>query len=96
MLAENLLGAPQTAQEQGDAVHLTYVVTHRRVFRYRLYELGTRPYRGQGEMLAQYNLERGGLFRGLIFIVLVLRVTVVFVVTLIVIALTLFTNAFKS
>jgi predicted DNA-binding transcriptional regulator YafY len=58
VLAENLLGAPQTAQEQGDAVHLTYVVTHRRVFRYRLYELGTRvrvagPEDVRAEMLAE-------------------------------------------
>ncbi len=42
VLAENLLGAPVTALEQDDTVHLTYVVTNRRVLRYRLYELGTR------------------------------------------------------
>ena len=58
VLAENLLGAPVTAQEQGDAVQLTYVVTHRRVFRYRLYELGTRvrllgPDDVRDEMLAE-------------------------------------------
>ena len=58
VLAENLLGAPVTAREQGDAVRLTYVVTHRRVFRYRLYELGTRvrllgPDDVRDEMLAE-------------------------------------------
>jgi predicted DNA-binding transcriptional regulator YafY len=58
VLAENLLGAPVTAREQGDAVQLTYVVTHRRVFRYRLYELGTRvrllgPDDVRDEMLAE-------------------------------------------
>jgi predicted DNA-binding transcriptional regulator YafY len=42
VLAENLLGAPARAQEQDDTIRLTYVVTNRRVFRYRLYELGTR------------------------------------------------------
>ena len=31
---------------------------------FALYELGTRPYRGQGQFLSQYNLERGALFRG--------------------------------
>ncbi len=58
VLAENLLGSPVTAGEQGDAVQLTYVVTHRRVFRYRLYELGTRvrllgPDDVREEMLAE-------------------------------------------
>ena len=58
VLAENLLGSPVTAGEQGDAVQLTYVVTHRRVFRYRLYELGTRvrllgPDDVRDEMLAE-------------------------------------------
>jgi len=58
VLAENLLGAPVSAQEQSDAVRLTYVVTHRRVFRYRLYELGTRvrllgPDDVRDEMLAE-------------------------------------------
>ncbi len=58
VLAENLLGAPVTAREQSDAVQLTYVVTHRRVFRYRLYELGTRvrllgPDDVRDEMLAE-------------------------------------------
>ena len=58
VLAENLLGAPVTAREQDDAVHLTYVVTNRRVFRYRVYELGTRvrllgPDDVRDEMLAE-------------------------------------------
>jgi predicted DNA-binding transcriptional regulator YafY len=42
VLAENLLGAPAKADESGGLLSLTYVVTHRRVFRYRVYELGTR------------------------------------------------------
>jgi predicted DNA-binding transcriptional regulator YafY len=58
VLAENLLGTPLTAHEQGDAVRLTYGVTNRRVFRYRLYELGTRvrllgPDDVRTEMLAE-------------------------------------------
>jgi proteasome accessory factor B len=58
VLAENLLGAPVSARDQGDSVHLTYAVTHRRVFRYRLYELGTRvrllgPDDVRDEMLAE-------------------------------------------
>ena len=42
VIAENLLGTPVRAGESGGVLELTYVVTHRRVFRYRLYELGTR------------------------------------------------------
>ncbi len=42
VIAENLLGTPVRAEESGTVLELTYVVTHRRVFRYRLYELGTR------------------------------------------------------
>jgi predicted DNA-binding transcriptional regulator YafY len=42
VLAENLLGAPVTATEDHTLARLTYVVTNRRIFRYRLYELGTR------------------------------------------------------
>lgn len=58
VLTENLLGAPGSAQEQDDTVRLTYVVTHRRVFRYRVYELGTRvrllgPDDVRDEMLAE-------------------------------------------
>jgi predicted DNA-binding transcriptional regulator YafY len=58
VLAENLLGAAVTAAVNGNTVRLTYVVTHRRVFRYRLYELGTRvrllgPDDVRDEMLAE-------------------------------------------
>ena len=42
VLAENLLGTPAKTVESDGLLRLTYVVTHRRVFRYRLYELGTR------------------------------------------------------
>ena len=42
VIAENLLGTPVRAAESDAALEMTYVVTHRRVFRYRLYELGTR------------------------------------------------------
>ncbi len=42
VIAENLLGTPVSADESEAVLELTYVVTHRRVFRYRLYELGTR------------------------------------------------------
>jgi predicted DNA-binding transcriptional regulator YafY len=58
VLAENLLGAPLTADEADDVVRLTYVVTNRRIFRYRLYELGSRvrllgPDDVRAEMLAE-------------------------------------------
>ena len=42
VIAENLLGTPARADESDGVLEMTYVVTHRRVFRYRLYELGTR------------------------------------------------------
>jgi predicted DNA-binding transcriptional regulator YafY len=42
LLAENLLGSPVAADVRDDSVVLRYVVTHRAVFRLRLYELGTR------------------------------------------------------
>jgi predicted DNA-binding transcriptional regulator YafY len=42
VIAENLLGTPARAEESDGVLEMTYVVTHRRVFRYRLYELGTR------------------------------------------------------
>jgi hypothetical protein len=42
VLAANLLGTPAATVESGGALTMTYVVTNRRVFRYRLYELGTR------------------------------------------------------
>ena len=58
VLAENLLGTPATAHVEADVVRLTYVVTNRRVLRYRLYELGTRvrllgPDDVRAEMLAE-------------------------------------------
>lgn len=42
LLAENLLGRASQVSEHAGALHLRYVVTHRAVFRWRLYELGTR------------------------------------------------------
>jgi predicted DNA-binding transcriptional regulator YafY len=42
VLAENLLGPPTVTSESDGVLTMTYVVTNRRVFRYRLYELGTR------------------------------------------------------
>jgi predicted DNA-binding transcriptional regulator YafY len=42
VLVENLLGTPTQVAESGAALAMTYVVTHRQVFRNRLYELGTR------------------------------------------------------
>ena len=39
---EGLLGAAATARESDDEVVLTIPVTHRRAFRRRLYELGSR------------------------------------------------------
>ncbi len=42
VLVENLLGTPGEAARSGDDLSMTYRVTNRRVFRYRLYELGTR------------------------------------------------------
>jgi predicted DNA-binding transcriptional regulator YafY len=42
VLAQNLLGTPASTVESGGDLTMTYVVTNRRVFRYRLYELGTR------------------------------------------------------
>lgn len=42
LLVENLLGRPLHAAEEARTVRMTYVVTNRRVFRWRLYELGTR------------------------------------------------------
>lgn len=58
VLAENLLGPPGTVAEQGASTLLGYRVTHRRIFRYRLYELGTRvrvlgPDDVRAEMLAE-------------------------------------------
>jgi predicted DNA-binding transcriptional regulator YafY len=42
VLAENLLGTPRSTEAADGAVTLGYLVTNRRVFRYRIYELGTR------------------------------------------------------
>jgi predicted DNA-binding transcriptional regulator YafY len=42
VLAENLLGTPVSTAESGGNLALTYLVTNRQVFRYRIYELGTR------------------------------------------------------
>lgn len=58
VLTENLLGDPAGATTTDGVDHLTYVVTNRRVFRYRVYELGTRvrlvgPDDVRAEMLAE-------------------------------------------
>ncbi|MBA2768758.1 MAG: WYL domain-containing protein [Sporichthyaceae bacterium] len=42
LLVENLLGDPSALTDKGDSVRMTYVVTNRAVFRWRVYELGTR------------------------------------------------------
>jgi hypothetical protein len=42
VLAENLLGTPVQVAESGGTLTMAYLVTNRRVFRYRIYELGTR------------------------------------------------------
>ena len=42
VLVENLLGAPASATEAAGGLLMTYVVTNRAVFRWRVYELGTR------------------------------------------------------
>ena len=42
LLVENLLGGAQGVDEDGGTLRLTYVVTNRAVFRWRVYELGTR------------------------------------------------------
>jgi predicted DNA-binding transcriptional regulator YafY len=42
VLAENLLGTPGSVTEDDGVLAMTYAVTNRRVFRYRVYELGTR------------------------------------------------------
>ncbi len=42
LLVENLLGEPREEAEEAGAARLTYVVTNRAVFRWRVYELGTR------------------------------------------------------
>lgn len=42
LLAENLFGRPGNVAEESGSVRMSYVVTNRAVFRWRLYELGTR------------------------------------------------------
>lgn len=42
VIAENLLRTPATATESRGVLTMTYRVTNRRVFRHRIYELGTR------------------------------------------------------
>jgi predicted DNA-binding transcriptional regulator YafY len=58
LLVENLLGQPSAAAEDAGALRMTYVVTNRAVFRWRVYELGTRvrivgPEDVRQEMLAE-------------------------------------------
>jgi predicted DNA-binding transcriptional regulator YafY len=58
LLVENLLGEPTGVTEQAGAVRMTYAVTNRAVFRWRVYELGTRvrvvgPEDVRREMLAE-------------------------------------------
>jgi predicted DNA-binding transcriptional regulator YafY len=64
VLVENLLGTPSAVAESGSALAMTYVVTHRRVFRNRLYELGTRvrvvsPDEVRAEILAELTALAG-------------------------------------
>jgi hypothetical protein len=42
LLVENLLGQAADVAEDAGTLRMTYVVTNRAVFRWRLYELGTR------------------------------------------------------
>jgi hypothetical protein len=42
VLAENLLGDAADVKASDDVLRMRYVVTHRAVFRWRIYELGTR------------------------------------------------------
>ncbi|HEX6937644.1 MAG TPA: WYL domain-containing protein [Actinomycetes bacterium] len=58
LLVENLLGQPRELAEDENTVRMTYVVTNRAVFRWRVYELGTRvlvlgPEDVRREMLAE-------------------------------------------
>ena len=58
VLVENLLGSPTRTEETAGGLLATYVVTNRAVFRWRLYELGTRvrvvaPDDVRAEMLAE-------------------------------------------
>ncbi len=65
MLVENLLGEPAHVEKLGDALRMRYVVTHRAVFRWRVYELGTRvrvvePDDVRRELLAELAAVAGG------------------------------------
>jgi predicted DNA-binding transcriptional regulator YafY len=58
VLVENLLGPPARTEQNASGLMATYVVTNRAVFRWRLYELGTRvrvvaPDDVRDEMLAE-------------------------------------------
>jgi predicted DNA-binding transcriptional regulator YafY len=58
VLAENLLGAPADVTAEDGTLRMTYVVTNRAVFRWRIYELGTRvrvlgPEEVRRELLAE-------------------------------------------
>jgi predicted DNA-binding transcriptional regulator YafY len=60
VLVENLLGAPSRTEDGPGGFLATYVVTNRAVFRWRLYELGTRvrvvsPDDVRDEMLAELH-----------------------------------------
>jgi predicted DNA-binding transcriptional regulator YafY len=64
VLVENLLGTPARAQPDAGGLLATYVVTNRAVFRWRLYELGTRvrvvsPDDVRDEMLAELRAMAG-------------------------------------
>jgi len=58
LLVENLLGAAAATTDRDGTLHMTYAVTNRAVFRWRVYELGTRvhvvgPEDVRREMLAE-------------------------------------------
>jgi len=58
LLVENLLGTAAEVRDEGGPLQMTYVVTNRAVFRWRVYELGTRvlvrgPEDVRREMLAE-------------------------------------------
>jgi predicted DNA-binding transcriptional regulator YafY len=64
VLVENLLGAPRRTEQGAGGLLATYVVTNRAVFRWRLYELGTRvrvvaPDDVRDEMLAELRAIAG-------------------------------------
>lgn len=64
VLLENLLGDAAEAEARGDVLRMRYVVTHRAVFRWRVYELGTRvrvisPEDVRREMLTELSAVAG-------------------------------------